>query len=75
MNYGYRFVFSGGVGIIGRFLIAMVLLLVLKNLNKHDPYIDKGIKWLIILGVIAISLGLLLMIFSVTIFNLVWLLY
>lgn len=72
MNYGYRFVFPGGLGVIGRFLIAMVLLLVLKNLNKHDPYIDRGIKWLIILGIIVVSLGILFVFLSATIFNLLW---
>ncbi len=73
MNFGYRFMFLRSVGIVGRFLIAMILLLVLKSLNKNDIYIDNGIKWLIILGGITFSLCILFMVFGAILFNSFWL--
>ena len=76
MDYSLRLILNpltGGVGIVGRFVMAMAILAVLKFMDKEDRDVDKGIKKLLIgravvilLVIIAIALvtGMYIMGFS-----------
>ena len=43
----------GGIGFFGRFIIALVIIMVLKTLNKNDRELDRGLRLLIVFGVMA----------------------
>ena len=58
MNYSYSLNLTPGLGIFGRFAVALVLLIVLKSINKNDPQLDSGLRKLIFLGVCALVLGI-----------------
>ena len=47
--------FTGGFGIVFRFLVALLILVVLRNMNPKDEFISKGIKWLTVGAVILLS--------------------
>ena len=64
---------TGGVGIVGRFVMAMAILAVLKFMDKDDRDVDKGIKkfliWravviLLVIFAIALVTGMYIMGFS-----------
>lgn len=61
MNYTYTLTFGlGGLGLLRRGFIAIVILLIMKNLDKTEPAYGKALKWILIIGVVAILLGVLL---------------
>lgn len=67
MDYKFRLMLAplaGGVGIAGRFVIAMCILAVVKFLNRNDKEADKGIKKLIIGRLVTV----LLAVFAVALF-------
>ena len=45
---------SGGIGLTGRFMLALVILAVLKFFNAEDKETDRGIKLLLILGLVVL---------------------
>ncbi len=50
MDYSLRFILSplaGGVGIVGRFIIALAILAALKFVDKSNTAVDKGIRKLL----------------------------
>ena len=52
-----------GTGFFSRFIIGLVILMVLKTLNKNDRELDRGLRLLIVFGVMAgILLALLFVI-------------
>ena len=59
MDYSLRLILNplaGGVGIVGRFVMAMAILAVLKFMDKDDRDVDKGIKKLLIGRAVVILL-------------------
>lgn len=69
MRYSWTFNAAGGLGIIGRFAVAMCILLVVKKLGGKDENIDKGIKWLIIAGIGGLVISLLLSVIFMLLFG------
>ena len=61
--------FTGGFGIVFRFLVALIVLVILKNMNSGDEYINKGIKWLIIGAAVLLSIFMFFAIFVTMIFG------
>ena len=63
MDYTFRLMLAplaGGVGVAGRFVIAMCILAVVKFLNRNDKEADKGIKKLIIGRLVTVLLAVAL---------------
>ena len=54
-----RSIWSGllgrGIGFFGRFTLALVIILVLRSLNKDDPQLSKGLRLLIFFGIITVA--------------------
>ena len=46
---------GNGMGFFGRFVLALVLILVLKSQDRKNPRLDRGLKILIVLGIIALA--------------------
>lgn len=53
MRYTYSLNLLGGLGVVGRFIIALVILIVLKNINENDKELSAGIRKLIFFGIVA----------------------
>ena len=44
---------GGGLGFFGRFFLALAIMVILKGMNKNDKELDKGLKLLVIFGIMA----------------------
>ena len=51
---------GGGFGFFGRFFIAFAILVLLKATTGNDKELDRGLKLLIILGVVVLLLVIVL---------------
>lgn len=61
MNYNYTLTFGlGGLSLVKRIVIAGVILLVLKTMDKSNPEYSKALKTLAIGGILCLLLGALL---------------
>ena len=49
------------LGFVARFLLAFVIIAFLYSRNKNDPYLKKGFKVLVVLGAVALALGVIMM--------------
>ena len=59
MRFSYSYT-PAGLGVAGRFILALIILVVMKKINKGDPELDRGIRLLVFLGVAAMVVALLL---------------
>lgn len=62
MRYTYSLNLLGGLGVVGRFIIALVILIVLKNINENDKELSAGIRKLVFFGIVAAVVVLVLVI-------------
>ena len=51
---------GGGLGFFGRFFLALAIIVILKGINKNDKELDKGLKLLVIFGIVAVVLLMVL---------------
>lgn len=58
----------GGVGYFGRIVIALVILLVLKTFNKNDKELDRGLRLLVVFGI----MGAILLAVTFVVMAFVW---
>ncbi|MBQ8603452.1 MAG: hypothetical protein IJ410_01225 [Oscillospiraceae bacterium] len=66
MDYSFRLLLSpllGGMGVAGRFVIALGILAILRFLDKNDPETDKGIRKLLVWRIIFVVLAVFVMAF------------
>lgn len=61
MNYAYTLSFAPGLGVFGRFAIAMVIIIVLKSINKNEPELDNGLRKLIFIGIATLVVGIVML--------------
>lgn len=67
MHYSYSFNLLGGLGVVGRFILALAALIIMKNFNKDDGEYSRGIRLLIFFGIVMLAVirGLVLLWFTV----------
>ena len=51
---------GGGIGFFGRFFLALAIIVILKGINKNDKELDRGLKLLVIFGIVAVVLLMVL---------------
>jgi len=71
MDYSLRFILSplaGGLGTLGRFIIALAILTALKFVDKNNVTVDKGIRKLLTGRIITAILFVLLVSFIIGIY-------